>query len=68
MDRKPHNQCDECRHWHKGYMLHRSRVPSFCNRHFHSQRGDDPACAQFEELSDEEELGISGYCQDGSPY
>jgi len=40
--------CDTCRHWHKGYMLHRSRVPSFCNRHFHSQRGDDPACAQFE--------------------
>lgn len=40
--------CGTCQHWQKGYMLHRSRVPSFCNRHFHSQNGDDPACAQFE--------------------
>lgn len=39
--------CDQCSHWHKGYMLHRSRVPSFCNRHFHSQHGYDPACEQF---------------------
>lgn len=39
--------CDECRFWHKGYMLQRSRVPAFCNRHFHSQRGNDPACKDF---------------------
>lgn len=40
--------CDQCQHWHKGYMLHRSRMPSFCNRHFHSQAGNDPACKDFE--------------------
>jgi hypothetical protein len=31
-------------------MLHRSRVPSFCNRHFHSQAGDDPACKDFDPI------------------
>lgn len=40
--------CKECRHWRKGYMLHGLRVPDFCNRHFHSQRSDDPACKEFE--------------------
>lgn len=48
MAQRQHSTCDACQHWHKGYMLHRSRVPSFCNRHFHSQRGSDHACAQFE--------------------
>ena len=44
------NHCDECRHWCRGYRLQGFRVPSFCNKHFHSQAGDDPACAQFEEI------------------
>lgn len=47
MAQRQHSTCDACQHWHKGYMLHRSRVPSFCNRHFHSQCGSDRACAQF---------------------
>ena len=40
--------CDTCKHWHKGYRLQGSKVPSFCNRHFHSQPGDDPACKEYE--------------------
>lgn len=40
-------RCRDCAFWHKGYTLHASRVPSFCTRHFHSQRGDDKACKDF---------------------
>lgn len=47
--------CDQCSYWHKGYMLHRSRMPSFCNRHFHSQQGNDPACAEFKRPADQPE-------------
>lgn len=51
----PRKQCDQCEHWHSGYRLQGMKVPAFCNRHFHSQAGDDPVCEQFtqkEELSD----------------
>lgn len=59
--------CSACRHWHQGYMIQRLRVPSFCARHHHSQRGNDPACRDFG-VSDEAELGITGFYEDGSPY
>lgn len=47
--------CDTCRFWSKGYRLQGSKVPSFCNRHFHSQQGNDPACKDYDkkEPSDE---------------
>jgi hypothetical protein len=48
-------------------MIQRLRVPSFCARHHHSQRGNDPACRDFG-VSDEAELGITGFYEDGSPY
>ncbi len=41
-------RCTDCAHFHRGYRLQGMRVPDFCNRHFHSQHGDDPACGQFE--------------------
>lgn len=44
------DQCDNCAHFHKGYRLQGFRVPSSCNRHFHTVSGDDPACN--EHLSD----------------
>lgn len=42
--------CKQCRYWRKGYRLHSLKVPDFCDRHFHSQRGDALACAQFENI------------------
>ncbi len=43
----PANHCDECRFWSKGYRLQGMKIPSFCDKHFHSQAGNDPACDQF---------------------
>lgn len=48
-------ECRECRHWHGGYHLQGMRVPSFCNRHNHSQRGDDLACREFADREDTEQ-------------
>jgi hypothetical protein len=39
----------------RGYRLQGIKVPDFCNRHFHSQRSDDPACQQFEPKEAEDE-------------
>lgn len=39
--------CTDCRYYQRGYTLQLMKVPDFCTRHFHSQRGDDPACSQF---------------------
>ena len=50
-DRGKH--CTDCWHFQRGYMLQGMRVPSFCNRHFHSQHGDDPVCEQFEANEDD---------------
>jgi hypothetical protein len=44
------DRCDMCRFWHRGYRLQSMKMPSFCNKHFHSQAGDDPACKQFEHI------------------
>lgn len=48
-DRK---QCHDCAHFQRGYRVYGSRVPSSCNRHFHTIHGDDPACDQFREKGD----------------
>ena len=40
--------CQTCKHFQRGYRLQGMKVPDFCNRHFHSQRSDDPACKQYE--------------------
>ena len=39
--------CKDCAHFHKGYRLQGVKVPDFCNKHFHSQSADDPACTEF---------------------
>lgn len=44
------DHCDSCRYFGRGYMLQGMKVPSYCNRHFHSQRGDDPACKDYSEI------------------
>lgn len=43
-------RCDQCRFWRKGYRLQGFKVPSWCDRHFHSQPGDDMCCAQFDDI------------------
>ena len=40
-------RCRDCAFWRNGYTLQTLRVPSFCDRHFHSQSGDDKACEDF---------------------
>ncbi len=42
--------CNQCRFWRRGYRLQGFNVPSWCDKHFHSQPGDDPCCAQFENI------------------
>lgn len=39
--------CQTCKHFQRGYWLQGMKVPDFCNRHFHAQRSDDPACKQY---------------------
>ena len=41
--------CKDCRFFKRGYRLQGLRVPDFCDRHFMSQRSDEPACRDFEE-------------------
>lgn len=62
--------CKDCRHFKRGYRLQGMKVPDFCNRHFHSIRSGDLCCAQIEypPSEDEQELGIRGFYEDGSPY
>lgn len=46
--------CDQCRYWHKGYLLQSMRVPSTCNfpGEMHSVRGDTLACKDFADASE----------------
>ena len=47
-------RCRDCAFWRNGYTLQTLRVPSFCDRHFHSQRGDDKACEDFNDREEYE--------------
>jgi len=47
-------RCIDCAHFHRGYRLQGMRVPDFCNRHFHSQHADDPACNEFKPAAQED--------------
>ena len=42
------DRCEVCRFWSRGYRLQGFKVPSFCDRHNHSQPGDDPVCGEFQ--------------------
>lgn len=42
--------CGQCRFWRRGYRLQGFKVPSWCDKHFHSQHGDDMCCEQFENI------------------
>jgi hypothetical protein len=42
------DRCKNCRFWSKGYRLQTMKTPPFCDRHNHSQPGDDPACMEFQ--------------------
>lgn len=39
--------CNDCIFFKRGYRLQGMKVPDWCDKHFHSQRRDDPACDQF---------------------
>ncbi len=43
-------RCTDCAFWRKGYTMGGFKVPSFCDRHYHSQHGDDAACKQFDAI------------------
>ena len=48
--RKPREQCDQCRFWSKG--VH-GMIPDWCGEYAEPMRGDELACASFEERDDE---------------
>jgi hypothetical protein len=44
--------CNDCSFFKRGYRLQGMKVPDWCDRHFHSQRSDDPACKDFNPKED----------------
>lgn len=42
--------CETCKFWRRGYRLQGFKVPSWCDRHFHSQNGGDTACKQYDKI------------------
>jgi hypothetical protein len=47
-------RCVDCKFWKRGYRLQGMKVPDFCDKHFHSQSGDDPACTEFSSIVGDE--------------
>lgn len=42
--------CQDCKFWHKGYLLQGFKMPASCNKEpFAYAKHDDPACKDFEE-------------------
>jgi len=41
--------CLTCYFFKKGYRLQGLKIPDFCEKHFHSQSSDDPACKEYQE-------------------
>jgi hypothetical protein len=48
------NECANCRHFHGGYRLQGFKVPSSCNRHFHTVSASDPACEHHGRVNSED--------------
>lgn len=44
------DSCGNCRFFRRGYRLQGLKVPPWCDRHFHAQSADDPACQQHERI------------------
>ena len=49
--------CQDCKFWHKGYLLQGYKMPATCNKEpFAYAKNDDPACKDFEEKVNQTEL------------
>lgn len=49
MDRKPREECRDCRHWSRGAGVSwLGGIPDWCGEYAEPMRGDEPACAAFE--------------------
>ncbi len=56
--------CKDCRFFKRGYRLQNMKIPDWCDRHFHSQRSDDHACAEFQPM-DTRSIQHPPYCHPG---
>ena len=41
------DRCHDCANFNRGYRVYGSKVPSSCNRWFHTVHGDGPACPEY---------------------
>jgi len=52
--RKPREECSQCRYWSSGKgVAWLAGVPDWCGEYAEPMRGDELACASFEERDDE---------------
>ena len=59
--------CADCAFFKRGYRLQSLKIPDWCDKHFHSQRHDDPACDQFRSTPVANNHPLSCGCPDCNP-